>query len=424
VNAAICRWTLELANRRVYTLNDCKLAINGDDAVFPVNDEGRKIWERIGSFCGLFPSVGKVYFSNTYLNINSTSYAFHAGGYESQRFHTNNGDKWRLCHYELERYVNLGLLYGLKRSGGVASVTGSEGEWSFSQRVTTLIKDCPDELRERVLGQFLHLNKTQLTRVNLPWFIPESLGGLGLPECGKYKASVKDRILARMIYDDSKSYPIKKIPVERNWLTWDYAIKRFGSVIPRNALVGASNAAAKRQSVLDHETMMSWNQLLGLACVEGLFRCDKSILYKASSPDEPRQKLKKERECMAILRGNSRSYKKALLATGGNLRGLPRFDPNRQYRTFEQELRAAWSLATKNGKTFDPSQFEYDTSSIPYPVSVDPNDLPALIVADTRFTQPYVDAEVKIKVKTLFEPVCASVVKLEETTWHSMSLAN
>jgi hypothetical protein len=251
--------------------------------------------------------------------LNSTTYHFHEIGYESRKFiNKDHVQKWRLCHFEHEKYVNLGLLFGLKRSGGQVSITGAEQEWSFSQRSHVLIRDSPSWLQERVMGQFIHRNKGQLTRINLPWFIPESLGGLGLIECGKYKACTKDLILAKLVYDHPDLYPIRSLPVNSNWLTWKYAINRFGPNIPgmfMNDMVAGNSSSANHR-------IMSWNTLLGLACIEGLFRCTKEQLYKDSSD------LNQERECMNILRKNSHSYKLALLGTKGQLKGRERFSPS------------------------------------------------------------------------------------------------
>jgi hypothetical protein len=82
-NAAICRMALEADQSRVFTLRDCPLAINGDDAIMKMTRKSVKIWETIGSYCGLSPSIGKVYESNRFLNINSTTYNYSSEGFST-----------------------------------------------------------------------------------------------------------------------------------------------------------------------------------------------------------------------------------------------------------------------------------------------------------------------------------------------------
>jgi hypothetical protein len=314
-NAAICRWTLELQDQRIYMLRDCKLAINGDDAVFPCNDFGRSTWEKIGTFCGLEPSIGKVYYSNSFLNINSTTYNYHKDGYESVFLDSlkSRMSRTRLIYFELVKYVNLGLLFNMQRSGGPSDGLDTR-ELSISARCRELIKHSPYQLQERVMGQFLMLNDKQLKRFGLPWFIPEQLGGLGLTSVGKYGNKSIDLKLAKMIYDDPQRYPIDSVPVKANWQTWKYAIKRFGAHLPPMYIndFGMSDSPNHR--------VYSWNKLLSLACIEALFRVKNLKELYLKNP-------KTFTVASNTLRRNSNTYKRALFDTKGQLAGLPKFDP-------------------------------------------------------------------------------------------------
>jgi len=66
-NGAVMRWTKEVTDHRPYKLDDLPVVINGDDAVIRLAHFGKKHWEDIANFCGLEPSVGKVYFSTEFL---------------------------------------------------------------------------------------------------------------------------------------------------------------------------------------------------------------------------------------------------------------------------------------------------------------------------------------------------------------------
>jgi hypothetical protein len=187
----------------------------------------------------------------------------------------------------------------LKRSGKVqTSVDDDDEEGSFGARCRNLIESCEDvsfqastgsfldptvvnvNLRERLLGKFIFLNTRKRTGVNgntlpaaisfnLPYFIPEHLGGLGLPSVGIYRPSDSDLRFARKMYDHPHLYPLPKNPISVSWQTWKYASKRFPS------LPYAINTDFESGS------MYSRKDVCGLACVEAMFRLETlEDLYK------------------------------------------------------------------------------------------------------------------------------------------------
>jgi hypothetical protein len=100
------------------------------------------------------------------VNINSTSFLFEEG-------------KFRLIPY-----VNMGLVMGLGRSG-VAKVSDVAVEVSpylssLGLRHHALMNSCPKHMQLDVHEQFLRQNAVALKSVRVPWYIPESLGGIGL----------------------------------------------------------------------------------------------------------------------------------------------------------------------------------------------------------------------------------------------------
>lgn len=271
VNAAICRWAVELSSQRVFTLKDCPLAVNGDDGIMKVNDSGRVFWERISSFCGLSPSIGKVYFSDQFLNMNSTTFDFYSQGWEGYQVMNREGTKLvnRIRYFRLIRFINFGLLFGLKRSGLVSQKKRSP---SYGAQARDLISTCPPRLRERVLCQFIHLNKSRFDSLFIPWFIPEQLGGLGLPIIGKYSPCDRDLRVARKIYEHKNMFRLPSLPLDVAWHTWEIATKRFPNI-----------GSSINHDFIDSSHMISHKRLLGLACVEALFRVNKiSDLYKSA----------------------------------------------------------------------------------------------------------------------------------------------
>jgi hypothetical protein len=267
INAAICRWAIEVDRNAVFTLKDCPLAINGDDGILKVTEIGKRAWERIGTFCGLSPSVGKVYFSKNFLNINSTTFNYYPEGYEGYTVPKKDGTiAYRFRHFRQIQYVNLGLLLSLKRSGGAFNATDSDDYGSLGSRTHNLVSTSPSWLREEVLACFIHRNIKKLQQFNLPWFIPENLGGLGLPSVGRFQPSDKDLRISRKIYEHPIVFkPIMK-PVTGNWKVWKYAMDRI-SVVP-----GASGTL---QTMYEFNGNTSLSQIAGLYCVEALFRVKK-----------------------------------------------------------------------------------------------------------------------------------------------------
>jgi len=327
-NAAICRWAKEISDGRIYTLKDCPLAINGDDAILRINDLGRVAWGRIGTFCGLSPSVGKVYFSNRFLNINSTTYNFHpykkgdsnAVGWEgyiqfvkpSER--NPSGKVNRIRSFELVQYVNLGLLNGMKRSGGDYTIEDGITSLSVGTRCTNLINDCPSFMRSVVMRSFIH--RHVLNKYFIPWFIPERFGGLGLPivDVQPYDRELR---LARKIYEHPKVFHFPSKPVNTPWSIWKYATNRFPDskftldytqyvkclhVFGKPSYYGFDECVDGSSNV--NNLMVDLDRLRGLACVELLFRAKSlSELYVKDEITDGSN----------YLRAVSRVWKRALL---------------------------------------------------------------------------------------------------------------
>jgi hypothetical protein len=310
VNATICRLTQELAGGLPFgslTLRQCHMLINGDDAVFKTTPQGVVIWRRLASFVGMEPSVGKVYYSKHFLNINSTTYNYHKDGIYSVL-----GTR-ELVRFELVQNVNLGLMFGLKRSGGKTEAV-DEGRSSLGARARALIHDAPPELGEALLKQYLKYNDAALKVVNLPWFLPESLGGLGLPNVGRYVASDLTLRLARKIFDHPDLFAMPSKPLDTPWKLWKYAVQKTRMISERSLAL----ASVSVDSVNDtpNTTMATLMSVRNLFCVQAILTGELSTLYNSPAQD-PKVRASAEKKSrsmeLAFLRQKSLVWKKALL---------------------------------------------------------------------------------------------------------------
>jgi len=281
-NLAICRWSLEIDSCKLMKLRDAPLAVNGDDAVMKCSELGRGVWSTVSSYCGLKPSVGKVYYSRSFLNINSTTYEFSEDfpyKYVEELRREKDGsftDVTRLEYFREVLYVNLGLLKGLKRSGGKISTADIALDvGGLGARARDLVTHCPEFLRERVLGSFIHHNAELLKLARVPWFLPERLGGLGLPSVGRFAPDNRELRLARKVLESNTRVPSK--PVSAPWKVWQYATERYRQMSKDSRL---SYDMIYEFSAVEHDSspedafegLSSEQTLLGLLCVEALFR--------------------------------------------------------------------------------------------------------------------------------------------------------
>jgi hypothetical protein len=137
--------------------------------------------------------VGKVYFSDKFLNINSTEF--------------RRDEKSSLLQTP---FVNMGLLMGLKRSGELDLLTEAD-EYDMSARLSELVKMAPPYMETILYKMFLSKNKEKLTETQLPYFIPKKLGGLGLPVLLKFKnpADLEDQTI-----DEENSFMPSQIDLQ------------------------------------------------------------------------------------------------------------------------------------------------------------------------------------------------------------------
>jgi len=240
-NATVCKLAFQCERNKVEPLKSLPLVINGDDGLFRSTSGVKHYWSIISDACGLKESVGKVYSSRVYANINSTSFEYYPDGWEGYLCDREDFGVVhrvpRVRHYRLIPYVNMGLLYGLKRSGGaVGGADVGDRYSSVGARASALLSLSPEGLRKKVYTMFLAKNWKRLTAMScgrVPWFLPTGLGGLGLPALelpsGRGVPSDLDLRLARKIHDHPDRFAVPR-PMDENLVqTWAFASEKMRS---------------------------------------------------------------------------------------------------------------------------------------------------------------------------------------------------
>lgn len=208
VNAAVCRLAMEFDEEEDLSLRGIPLMVNGDDCLFPIGKIGRAAWTQIGTMAGLSPSPGKVYYSPSFCNINSTTFRyFHDRWDPSVSDSYLTGVSTRQKAFERVKCVRFGLVLGMKRSEAeveqnepLLNMLGNGTEWdsSIGARHRALMSECPEWCKVAVHKRFLKANREVLdaaTKHLMPWYVPECYGGLGLEPISEYGPSDQDILI-------------------------------------------------------------------------------------------------------------------------------------------------------------------------------------------------------------------------------------
>jgi len=140
-NYTACRMSMEFDEGKRIRMSRLRLRVNGDDCVFPITQSGRIFWANLTSYLGLRESVGKVYFSDKFLNINSTEFRMEEKSSLQQT-----------------PFVNMGLLLGLKRSGELDLLT-EQDEYDMSARLSELVRMAPPNMDTTLYKCFFRVTK-------------------------------------------------------------------------------------------------------------------------------------------------------------------------------------------------------------------------------------------------------------------------
>jgi hypothetical protein len=293
-NFAWCRWALEIDSLRKIPARDARLLVNGDDCLFQVTECGRQAWKKISSFGGLIESIGKTFFSRSFAEINSETFLYNEATAREEtwtriltdkdgRERTTDCTRWN--PFTSAPAINLGLVYGIKRSGkavGLDDVLGSyedDGDKTITERHNALFRSCPPDKWPAVNKLFMQHHSIllqQLSSWGVPWFVPTWLGGLGLVG----QISNTDLHLAAGIVRDWAVLPASKRPSrpkrDTPWKTHQLVMEKTRHL-----------DAAKR--VLNSSGIELSDRFYGLLCAETLFTADGSDMYVEvqEDPEKP-----------------------------------------------------------------------------------------------------------------------------------------
>jgi hypothetical protein len=138
---------------------------------------------------------------------------------------------------------------------------------SIGRNCHYLLDSCPFEDEQRVYKMFLNRNWEALSKARVPWFLPEALGGLGLPISLEYQPSAKDLRIAAVVYHH---FTLPRAPLVVPWKTWQYATKRAEDFeIPKLTSSYSEFGTESSRTDVAHINEVT---LMGRLCVEALFR--------------------------------------------------------------------------------------------------------------------------------------------------------
>jgi hypothetical protein len=229
-NAAILRLSKEYDSLRELTLTQSGIIVNGDDGLLKGSKNLKNIWERVAKHGGFSPSVGKVYQSRKFFNINSTTYNYSNDPVDSYQSELPDGRlKTRPIHFYLVPYVNMGLFLDKERSAG-ADTNSNVSVSSIGERAHELMRTCPVDLKTMVLDRYIRRHKALLSSLNIPWFIPSHLGGAGLPvgtEERHQPNPLQLRIATKFhIMRTQHDIRVPSLRPTDVWRTWKIALKK------------------------------------------------------------------------------------------------------------------------------------------------------------------------------------------------------
>jgi len=206
VNAAISRMAVEWTTKQRITLDQIPMCINGDDIAMLMPKAIVPIWRKLTKSIGLVESVGKSYYSEEFVQINSRHFAYKEGRLIATKF------------------VNMGLVYGIKRSGLVGLSDLDDPEKTIGARYRELMEGCPPDIKDNVHKFFIKHHLKILKQTRLPWYVPEWIGGLGLTGY-KNPSELDLRMATKIVLNWSKTEPIKLGSEPGLWKTWELAKK-------------------------------------------------------------------------------------------------------------------------------------------------------------------------------------------------------
>lgn len=310
-NATLCRWSMEVSDKSVLTLDEVRLLINGDDCLFPINEEGRQYWIKMGKVVGLNVNLSKSFYSREFCNINSRDFSVKPASWNPEEHVV-----------EPVPYINAGLLFGMKRSEaktGLDDIVDKNKTTGALAR--ELIKDTPFEMREKVLALFIHYHP-ELKETSLPWHIPEWAGGVGLPDLQTDYSDIDDPSPWRNARYERDIMGLKYMLL--NWKDDDIRPKALSDQSILTVHRYAEDKMKPYVTFVEGKDVKDrsdnvYSTLYGLFCCEWLFKVD-SVYHDLFKLYNSKKDAEKQRK-LAIIRHNETVWKRIL-----NKKSLPAAD--------------------------------------------------------------------------------------------------
>jgi hypothetical protein len=305
-NAAMCRWAIELNYQKTFKIVDWKydgspivpLRVNGDDCTLkglrePISTESPSLkdaWLKITKFGGLESSLGKTLYSLPHrpvVVINSRTFD-------------------RLDERWVERkFVNMGLMKGMKRSSVGTAPTGIAYEQLGSVH-HELMRSCPVDMIHVINKRFIYFNKHTLKQYpNIPWNAPSFLGGPGLKPI--IEMSAFDRKIASILImnkskegDIMRKLTVQKVPSTKLWKVHMAVLDRFEKIgvseVPfrKMVLTPPTNKYGDFEDeplTIPYDIKEGYNRLYKLFCVESLYIHLFPKIYEYAGVDKDQKDL-------------------------------------------------------------------------------------------------------------------------------------
>ena len=315
-NASACRWALELSERRCLTLRQSRILINGDDnLIATLQEDYHEIWKNVCSLHGLDSSPGKTYFTKKFAVINSVHYDQIDGSWVERK------------------YVNMGLVRGLKRSVACGPVK-KEGSLTpearhrkdkpkpkkeekslldISSAYNALKKSTPKELWGDVARRFFYHNSNDLKRFKGSYWLPRYAGGLGMEAD---ELSYHDRqVLTNIQVGIAEGRVPQSLPLDKEWDTWEVAHNELLRACPLLHKQSFKQVFFNGEIDLEEENA----EIIKLVVLSAMFNYSLDKLF----PKVKRNPMRREAQ---VLKHNSLLFQEAARRVSADTRAVPMED--------------------------------------------------------------------------------------------------
>jgi len=238
INATATRWSIEIAEEKELSLLECKMLINGDDVAVKAHKRLYGVWRPVTRLFGLIESVGKTFSSENFVEINSRQFRRITHTETTIDIERKVITQREIGEFRVTKFVNMGLVKGYKRSQGTSIGLNDQDDPNnnLGRRARQLIAESPSYLHAKLMPHFIRLHKDVLrpkdpktgAQLQIPWYIPEWLGGFGLP-FGQWggPSELDLRVAHAILLNWKKERPTSLAHDKGTWRTWQIAEQRM-----------------------------------------------------------------------------------------------------------------------------------------------------------------------------------------------------